>query len=166
MNRKLAVATCLMGRAELIILDEPTAGLDPASADALAVLIEELRTGGKLTFVVAGHDMRFMARAAKEVLWLKEGRVRMGGRAAGMAALPAYRAVKLSLRDSRGLRERLAAAGAGFKPEEGALSVRLDPSAEGALMAELLASGDLLSVAGGGDLEEAFREVSSDTAQG
>ncbi len=166
MNRKLAVATCLMGRAELLILDEPTAGLDSAASDDLARLVGELRAEGGRTFILAGHDMRFMARAADDVLWLAGGRVRLAGRAADLAALPAYRAVSLSLRDSRGLRERLAAAGAASAPADGALAVRLDPASAGPLLAELLASADLLSVSGGGDLEEAFREISRDTAQG
>lgn len=166
MNRKLAVATCLMGNAELVILDEPTAGLDPASADALAGLVAELAASGGRTFILAGHDMRFMSRAAKEVLWLKEGRVRRRCTASDLAALPAYRAVKISLRDSPGLRERLGTAGASFARCEGGLSVRLDPSGRAALLAELLASADLLSVSGGGDLEDAFREVSVDTAEG
>jgi ABC-2 type transport system ATP-binding protein/sodium transport system ATP-binding protein len=166
MNRKLAVATCLMGSADLIILDEPTAGLDPGAADDLAGLVAELAGSGGRTFILAGHDMRFMARAAGDVLWLKEGRARLHGRAADVTELPAYRAVKLSLRGSAPLRARLSAAGAEFAEEEGGLSVRLDPSAGGALLAELLASADLLSVSGGGDLEEAFREISRDTAQG
>ncbi|KAF0126003.1 MAG: ABC-2 type transport system ATP-binding protein [Elusimicrobia bacterium] len=200
MNRKLAVATCLMGSADLIILDEPTAGLDSAAADDLAGLVAELAGSGGRTFILAGHDMRFMARAAREVLWLKEGRVRLYGRAEEVTALPAYRTVKLSLRGSVPLRARLTEAGAEFAEEGGVLSVRLDPAgrrarnneppapqvpgamspgpgtdsgqsrpdpaAAGPLLAELLSSGDLLSVSGGGDLEEAFREISRDTAQG
>ncbi|MDT8285519.1 MAG: ABC transporter ATP-binding protein [Elusimicrobiales bacterium] len=80
MNRKLAVATCLMGRADLIILDEPTAGLDADAADDLAALVAELAGSGGRTFILAGHDMRFMARAAGDVLCLKDGRVRLAGR--------------------------------------------------------------------------------------
>lgn len=70
---RLSLAAALLGRPELLVLDEPTIGLDPVLRDRLWVLFRALADGGT-TLLVSSHVMEEAARC-DEVLLVRDGRV-------------------------------------------------------------------------------------------
>lgn len=73
-RQRVALARALLHEPELLILDEPTAGLDPAAAAAFHRLIRELRALG-LTLVLASHDMAEVEALCDRVAILDRGRL-------------------------------------------------------------------------------------------
>lgn len=73
MAKRLGIAQAFLGDPEVILLDEPTAGLDPASAKAIRELIRKLRTTA--TLVISSHDLREIQEMCSHVAILNEGRL-------------------------------------------------------------------------------------------
>lgn len=86
MQKRAALARAIALDPELVFLDEPTAGLDPKSADAMDELIVHLRNSLGLTFVMVTHDLDTLWHVPDRVIFLGEGRV--------LAALPMRELVK------------------------------------------------------------------------
>ena len=78
-KRKVAIAGVLAMGPELLILDEPTAGLDPAGRDELFEEIAGLRKNYAMTILLVSHSMDDVARYADEVLVLHQGELKMEG---------------------------------------------------------------------------------------
>ena len=78
-KRKVAIAGVLSMGPELLILDEPTAGLDPAGRDELFEEIAGLRKNYAMTILLVSHSMDDVARYADEVLVLHQGELKMEG---------------------------------------------------------------------------------------
>jgi ABC-2 type transport system ATP-binding protein len=74
MRRRLSVATALVQRPRLLLLDEPFAGLDTAQTGRLEALLRE-EAGAGTAVVVATHDLDQAARIADRLLLLDEGRL-------------------------------------------------------------------------------------------
>jgi energy-coupling factor transport system ATP-binding protein len=68
-RERVVLAAALAAHPQLLLLDEPTRGMDPARRDALAALLR-----GR-TALVATHDPAFAAAAADRVVGLRDGRV-------------------------------------------------------------------------------------------
>lgn len=83
----LELARVLMGDPELILLDEPAAGVNPTLTGILIEKIEELNRQGK-TFLIIEHDMDFVMSHCDPVIALAEGRVLFEGTAAEAQANP------------------------------------------------------------------------------
>lgn len=77
-QQRLKLALALVGRPELVFLDEPTAGLDPHARRLVWELIEELRAAG-VTLVLTTHLMDEAERLADHVVLLDRGRVVAAG---------------------------------------------------------------------------------------
>lgn len=75
MIKRAALARALALDPELLFLDEPSAGLDPVSANALDELILQLRESLKLTVVMVTHDLDSLWRVTDRVAFLAEKRV-------------------------------------------------------------------------------------------
>ena len=75
MLKRAALARALALDPELLFLDEPTAGLDPASADGVDQLVLHMRDTFGLTVVVITHDLDLLWSIADRVAMLGEGRV-------------------------------------------------------------------------------------------
>ncbi|ARQ71368.1 ABC transporter ATP-binding protein [Streptomyces marincola] len=73
-RQRLALALALVGRPELVFLDEPTAGLDPQARHATWALIRELRDDG-VTVLLTTHHMEEAEELADEVAIVDAGRV-------------------------------------------------------------------------------------------
>ncbi|MDD1767471.1 MAG: ATP-binding cassette domain-containing protein [Methanomassiliicoccales archaeon] len=73
-RERAALATVLVGRPKILVLDEPTRGLDYWSKRKLGSVLEDLRRQGMTTLLVT-HDYRFIAENATRVLRLEEGRL-------------------------------------------------------------------------------------------
>jgi len=78
-KRKVAIAGVLAMGPELLILDEPTAGLDPAGRDELFEEIAGLRKNYAMTILLVSHSMDDVARYADEVLVLHQGELKIEG---------------------------------------------------------------------------------------
>jgi ABC-2 type transport system ATP-binding protein len=77
-QQRLSLAMAVVGRPELVFLDEPTAGLDPQARHATWDLIEALRTDG-VTIVLTTHLLDEAERLADAVVVLDAGRVVAAG---------------------------------------------------------------------------------------
>ena len=77
-QQRLSLAVALVGRPELVFLDEPTAGLDPQARHATWALLEELRGDG-VTVVLSTHYLEEAERLADAVYVLDAGSVVMAG---------------------------------------------------------------------------------------
>ena len=75
MRKRAALARAIALDPELIFLDEPTAGLDPKSAEDLDQLVLDLRDNLGLTFVMVTHDMDTLWTVPDRVIFIGEGRV-------------------------------------------------------------------------------------------
>lgn len=78
-KRKVAIAGVLAMQPELLVLDEPTAGLDPAGRDELFREIAGLRENYAMTILLVSHSMDDVARYAEEVIVLHQGERKMEG---------------------------------------------------------------------------------------
>ena len=81
MVRRLIVARALINRPELLILDEPTTGLDPQSRHQVWERLEELKAGG-LTILLTTHYMDEAAHLCDRLIILDQGRILVEGRPA------------------------------------------------------------------------------------
>ena len=72
-KKKVAIASVLVMDPQVLLLDEPTAGLDPRSSRALADLIMEMETRGK-TVITATHDLHIVSDIARRVIVFGEDR--------------------------------------------------------------------------------------------
>ncbi len=74
MRQKLGLAICMIKRAPAMLLDEPTAGLDPASATEILHLLRRLREEGR-AILMSTHDIFRTKEIADRVGILKQGRL-------------------------------------------------------------------------------------------
>lgn len=74
MKQRLALAAALLPDPELIILDEPTNGLDPAGTAEIRALIRELAAGGRTIFLCS-HILHEVEQLCARVAILKQGRL-------------------------------------------------------------------------------------------
>ncbi len=73
-KRRVAIAGALVSRPEILIFDEPFAGLDPFSREDFIRLVRTLNENGT-TVVIVSHDSDSLFRCAGEVMVLEDGRV-------------------------------------------------------------------------------------------
>ncbi|MEZ9596210.1 ABC transporter ATP-binding protein [Shewanella sp. 10N.261.52.F9] len=74
MAKRVAIAQALMGSPELVLLDEPTAGLDPANAKKIRELVKSL--AGTTTFIISSHNLDELEKLCDQVLYLEHGQLR------------------------------------------------------------------------------------------
>ena len=93
MMKRASLARALALDPELLFLDEPTAGLDPVSADGVDELVLKLRDLFGLTIVMITHDLDLLWQVADRVAVLADGRVQGIGSMAELARMdnPAIR---------------------------------------------------------------------------
>jgi len=74
MRRKVLIASAFLGQPKIMLLDEPTNGLDVDSLDALCRLLQEHRQNSGIA-ILACHDSQFIARVCSEVVTMENGKV-------------------------------------------------------------------------------------------
>jgi ABC-2 type transport system ATP-binding protein len=82
-QQRLSLAAAIIGRPELVFLDEPTAGLDPQARHATWELIEQLRTAGAAV-ILATHYMEEAERLADRVAIVDHGKLVASGSPASL----------------------------------------------------------------------------------
>jgi len=83
MKNRLSVARALLNNAELLFLDEPTAGLDPINARRIRDLIQVQAEAGKTIFLTT-HDMSVADALCHRVAFINEGEIRLVDRPANL----------------------------------------------------------------------------------
>ncbi|MBR6638454.1 MAG: energy-coupling factor transporter ATPase [Lachnospiraceae bacterium] len=78
-KRRVAIAGVLAMQPEVLILDEPTAGLDPKGREDILNLIARLHDEKGLTVIVVSHSMDDMAQYAKRLIVMNQGSVQYDG---------------------------------------------------------------------------------------
>ena len=78
-KQKVNIVLALMFDSQLLILDEPTTGLDPAALIVLKKLILEEKARGKVILITT-HIMEFVEEMADEIVYLLEGKIYFQGR--------------------------------------------------------------------------------------
>ena len=73
-RRRLEIARAMATNAKLILLDEPTAGMNPRETQEMTELIGKLRDERGFTIVVIEHDMRLVKGVSDRVVALDYGR--------------------------------------------------------------------------------------------
>ncbi|ACL68909.1 energy-coupling factor transporter ATPase [Halothermothrix orenii] len=79
-QRKIAIAGVLAMMPEVLILDEPTAGLDPRGREQLIKLLKQLHRDYKMTVILISHRMEEISQLSNRVLVLSRGRIVMDGK--------------------------------------------------------------------------------------
>jgi ABC-2 type transport system ATP-binding protein len=72
---RVALAKSLINRPELLLLDEPTASLDPDTGDLVRTWLEQYRAESGCTILLASHNMAEVERLCSDVIMLKQGQV-------------------------------------------------------------------------------------------
>ncbi len=71
----LALARCLAGRPRLLLLDEPTEGIQPSIVDQIQAQLKELAAALDLTVLLVEQNLRFIAALAERVLIIQKGAI-------------------------------------------------------------------------------------------
>lgn len=77
--RRVAIAGVLAMRPKVLVLDEPTAGLDPAGRRSILSMIRELHAAGGLTVIMVSHSMDDIATLATRLIVMSQGQVVLSG---------------------------------------------------------------------------------------
>ena len=72
---RVALAKALLNEPELLLLDEPTASLDPDTGDWVRSYLESYRTRTGATILMASHNMSEVERLCSDVMMMKAGRI-------------------------------------------------------------------------------------------
>jgi ABC-type Mn2+/Zn2+ transport system ATPase subunit len=88
-KQRVLIARALAVEPVLLLLDEPTAGVDPDAAASIMELIAQLNHDRGLTVVLVSHQLRFVRPLARSVVWVEDGGARKGPMASKLAPEPA-----------------------------------------------------------------------------
>jgi ABC-2 type transport system ATP-binding protein len=72
---RVSIAKALLNAPELLLLDEPTASLDPDTADWVRTRLEDYRASRGAIILLASHNMAEVERLADRVIMLEKGRI-------------------------------------------------------------------------------------------
>ncbi|MGI2177099.1 ABC transporter ATP-binding protein [Shewanella frigidimarina] len=73
MSKRVSIAQALMGSPKIVLLDEPTAGLDPANAKKIRQIVKEL--SDHTTFVISSHNLDELEKLCDQVVYLEHGKL-------------------------------------------------------------------------------------------
>ena len=79
MRKRVGLARALALDPEILLFDEPTAGLDPITAAEIGRLIQKLRQERNVTSIVVTHDMHAAHHFSDRIVMLKEGNILISG---------------------------------------------------------------------------------------
>jgi len=77
-KQRVLISRALAAQPDVLVLDEPTAGVDLAATRALLEFISLLHEQQKLTILLVTHDLPLVRKHAQQVVWLHEGKVLHG----------------------------------------------------------------------------------------
>jgi branched-chain amino acid transport system ATP-binding protein len=71
----LAIARCLCGKPRLVLLDEPTEGIQPSIIDEIVETLQRLRDNGGLTLILVEQNLDFIAALSQRILIIQKGMI-------------------------------------------------------------------------------------------
>ena len=77
-KQRVLIARALATKPDVLVLDEPTAGVDAAATHALLEFISQIHQERKLTILLVTHDLPLVRKHAQQVIWLHQGKVLCG----------------------------------------------------------------------------------------
>ncbi len=77
-KQRVLIARALAVKPDVLVLDEPTAGVDVAATHSLLEFISQIHAERKLTILLVTHDLPLVRKHAQQVIWLHEGKVLCG----------------------------------------------------------------------------------------
>jgi len=96
-RQRLALARAWAVRPRLLLLDEPTAALDPTATEAVESIVREIRTGGAKVLMTT-HNLGQAMRLADDIVFIEAGRVREHSPAARFFSRPQSQEARLFIR--------------------------------------------------------------------
>ena len=78
-KRRVAIGGVIAMQPEVLVLDEPTAGLDPKARDRVLSLLKEYNKTNGLTIVIVSHSMEDIAKYADRMIVLSKGKLMLSG---------------------------------------------------------------------------------------
>ena len=102
-QQRVQLAVALIHDPDLLVLDEPFAGLDPIAVDALAALMHELCRAGT-TVLFSSHQLDLVEHLCEDVVILDKGRVVLSGRLSELRASASRRHLEVTLASDAGER--------------------------------------------------------------
>lgn len=100
-QRRLEIARALATEPQLLLLDEPAAGMNPAESDNLHQLILDLRARFHLTVLLVEHDMRLVMNLCERIVVLNYGKIIAEGKPQMVRGNPQVIAAYLGADDSQ-----------------------------------------------------------------
>ena len=74
-KNRVSLAKSLINKPEILLLDEPTASLDPDIGDFIRSYIQEYKTKNRITVLLASHNMNEVERLCDSVIMMKKGKI-------------------------------------------------------------------------------------------
>jgi branched-chain amino acid transport system ATP-binding protein len=74
-QKSLEIGIALSRRADLLLLDEPTSGMNPEETQAFMRLMEDVLRGGRMSMIIVEHDMDLVFNLARRIVVMCEGRI-------------------------------------------------------------------------------------------
>jgi len=80
-KQRVLITRALATKPDVLVLDEPTAGVDAAATKALLEFISRIHAERNLTILLVTHDLPLVRKHAQQVVWLHQGKVLLGSAA-------------------------------------------------------------------------------------
>jgi len=77
-KQRILIARALAARPQLLLLDEPTSGVDTKATQEIMASLRKIQLERKLTVILVTHDFGLVRRFADEVVWLRDGEAEQG----------------------------------------------------------------------------------------
>lgn len=74
-QQKIGIAAAMMGKPEIVVLDEPFNSLDPTTQIRLVNLIRKLQETQQITFLISSHDINHITEVCERIVVLHEGKI-------------------------------------------------------------------------------------------
>ena len=74
-KNRVSLAKSLINKPEILLLDEPTASLDPDIGDFIRSYIQDYKTNNKITILLASHNMSEVERLCDSIIMMKQGKI-------------------------------------------------------------------------------------------
>ena len=157
MHQRLGVAAALLGRPSMVILDEPTSGMDPMGINEMRALIRSLADRDGVTVVLASHQLAEVQKICDRVAILNKGRLAAKGKVSELIGGAGGERLRLAVSDPAAV---AAAVGASAEVQDQAVVVSLTRAEAPDLIRRLAATGvDIFEARWvGADLEAVFMQ--------
>jgi ABC-2 type transport system ATP-binding protein len=168
MRQRLGIAQALLGNPEVLILDEPANGLDPAGIREIRQLVRHLASERGIGVFVSSHLLSEIEQTCDRVAIIHRGRTLATGSVRELSARAVSDRVRVRARPAAGAAEKLSAFGpvvsaapSASPGEEGVVTARIPPERVPEALRALLAEGiEVFTVERpASTLEEAFLEI-------